>query len=134
MSSTSNRSGFVLLEAVVALAIISLFAIGLLSMVGAQVRASDRANVLLIERALGEDRLMSARMLDNEDLNELPDSLAAGTFPEPFSDFSWAMSITPVEDEHDLFTVDVLISGRGYTLPLKTLAHEPSPVVQTQPQ
>jgi hypothetical protein len=120
----------VLLEAVVALAIISLFAIGLLSMVGAQVRATDRGNVLLIERALAEDRLMAARLLDNEDLTEIPDSLTAGTFAEPFTDFSWTLKIEPVEDEYDLFVANVEITGRGYTFPLSTLVHEPKPVVQ----
>ena len=126
----TNAGGFVLLEAVVALAIISLFAIGLLSMVGAQVRGTDRATVLLLERALAEDRLMAAGMLDNEDLNDLPDSLATGTFTEPFEDFTWTLKVTPVEDEYDLFSTDVLISGRGYTLPMQKLIHQPRPVVQ----
>jgi hypothetical protein len=126
----NNEGGFVLLEAVVALAIISLFAIGLLSMVGAQVRGTDRATVLLLERALAEDRLMAAGMLDNEDLNDLPDSLATGTFADPFEDFTWTLKVTPVEDEYDLFTTDVLISGRGYTLPMQKLVHQPRPVVQ----
>lgn len=126
----SNAGGFVLLEAVVALAIISLFAIGLLSMVGAQVRGTDRATVLLLERALAEDRLMAAGMLDNEDLNDLPDSLATGTFAEPFEDFTWTLTVTPVEEEYDLFNTDVLITGRGYTLPMQKLVHQPRPVVQ----
>ena len=134
MSSTdcrpNNAGGFVLLEAVVALAIISLFAIGLLSMVGAQVRGTDRATVLLLERALAEDRLMAAGMLDHEDLSDLPDSLATGTFAEPFEDFTWTLKVTPVEDEYDLFTTDVLISGRGYTLPMQKLLHQPRPIVQ----
>src|SRR5262249_23125915 len=91
--------GCVLMEAVVALAIISIFAIGLLSMVGAQVRAADRSKVLLLERALAEDRLMAVDMLDNEDMNDVPDSLAAGTFPEPFEDFTWSIKVDPVDDE-----------------------------------
>src|SRR5688572_657063 len=120
-AGASVHEGFVLLEAVVALAIISLFSIGLLSMVGAQVRGTDRATVLLLERALAEDRLMAAEMLDNEDLNDLPDSLAAGRFAEPFDEFSWTLKVEPVADEFDLFTTDVVITGRGYTLPMQTL-------------
>jgi hypothetical protein len=130
----NSAGGFVLLEAVVALAIISLFAIGLLSMVGAQVRGTDRATVLLLERALAEDRLMAAGMLDNEDLNDLPDSLAAGRFSEPFEDFTWTMKIVPMEEEYDLFTTDVLITGRGYTLPMQKLVHQPRPIVEATPQ
>ena len=126
----NNAGGFVLLEAVVALAIISLFAIGLLSMVGAQVRGTDRATVLLLERALAEDRLMAVGMLDNEDLNDLPDSLATGRFAEPFEDFTWTLKVVPVEEEYDLFTTDVVITGRGYTLPMQKLVHQPRPIVE----
>ena len=129
--SSVRRSGFVLMEAVVALAIISIFAIGLLSMVGAQVRAADRSKVLLLERALAEDRLMAVEMLDNEDMNDVPDSLAAGTFAEPFEDFTWSIKVDPVDDEYDLFRADVSIAGRGYTLPMQTLIHSPRQVTTT---
>jgi hypothetical protein len=119
------------MEAVVALAIISIFAIGLLSMVGAQVRAADRSKVLLLERALAEDRLMAVQMLDNEDMNDVPDSLAAGTFSQPFEDFTWSIKVDPVDDEYDLFRADVSVTGRGYTLPLQTLIHAPRQVTTT---
>ena len=122
------RRGFVLMEAVVALAIISLFAIGLLSMVGAQVRGADRSKVLLLERALAEDRLMAVQMLDNEDMNDVPDTLTAGTFAEPFQDFTWSIKVDPVDDEYDLFRADITVTGRGYTLPLQTLIHQPRPL------
>jgi hypothetical protein len=128
---TNQRAGFVLMEAVVALAIISLFAIGLLSMVGAQVRGADRSKVLLVERALAEDRLMAVEMLDYEDMNDVPDSLTAGKFAAPFEDFSWSIKVDPVDDEYDLFRADISVSGRGYTLPLTTLVHEPRPVTTT---
>ncbi len=129
--SFTRRPGFVLMEAVVALAIISLFAIGLLSMVGAQVRAADRSKVLLLERALAEDRLMAVQLLDNEDMNDVPDSLATGTFAEPFQDFTWSIKVDPVDDEYDLFRADVSVNGRGYSLPLATLIHSPRPVTTT---
>ena len=122
------RRGFVLMEAVVALAIIGLFAIGLLSMVGAQVRGADRSKVLLLERALAEDRLMAVQMLDNEDLSDVPDSLTAGTFAEPFEDFTWSIKVDSVGGEYDLFHADISVTGGGYTLPLQTLIHEPRPV------
>ena len=126
-----KRGGFVLMEAVVALAIISLFAIGLLSMVGAQVRGADRSKVLLLERALAEDRLMAVEMLDYEDLNDVPDSLTTGKFDAPFEDFTWSVKVEPVDDEYDLFRADISVSGRGYSLPLTTLVHEPRPVTTT---
>jgi type II secretory pathway pseudopilin PulG len=130
MSSTERPGGFVLMEAVIALAIISLFAVALLSTVGAQVRAADRGNVLLVERALAEDRLMALQLQDYDRLIDLPDSLAKGTFPEPFQDFTWSATATPVKDEYDLFDATVTVSGRGYSLPLQTLVHRARPVLQ----
>jgi hypothetical protein len=118
------------MEAVVALAIISLFAVSLLGMVGAQTRAADRGSVLLVARALAEDRMMAVQLLDYEALNDLPDSLAAGTFPEPFQDFGWSVSAAPVEDEYDLFTTEVIVTGRGYSFPLRSMLHAPRPVPQ----
>ncbi len=126
----AERSGFVLMEAVVALAIISLFSIALLGAVGAQVRVADQGNVLLVARALAEDRLMALRLLDYDGLTELPDSLATGTFPEPFEEFTWSATATATEDEQDLFNASIVVSGRGYSLPLESLLHRPRPVVQ----
>ena len=123
-----GRRGFVLMEAVVALAIIGLFAIGLLGMVGAQVRGADRSKVLLLVRALAEDRLMAVQMLDNEDMNDVPDSLATGTFAEPFQDFTWSIRVDSIGDEYDLFRAEISVTGRGYTLPLQTLIHQPRPL------
>src|SRR5262245_9527296 len=130
MSSTERRDGFVLMEAVIALAIIALFAVALLSTVGAQVRAADRGNVLLVERALAEDRLMALQLQDYDRLLNLPDSLTKGTFPEPFQDFSWSATATPVDEEYDLFEAAVTVSGRGYSFPLQTMVHRARPVIQ----
>jgi prepilin-type N-terminal cleavage/methylation domain-containing protein len=125
-----TRRGFVLLEAVVALAIIGIFAVGLLAATGVQVRASSKAQVLLTARALAEDRLMSVRMLEYDDLGKLPDSLKAGTFADPFTDYSWMTTVSPVKDEYDLFDVQIVISAHGEDYPLRTLVHEPRPAAQ----
>ncbi|MGH7467667.1 MAG: hypothetical protein ACRENP_06725 [Longimicrobiales bacterium] len=113
------------MEAVVALAIIALFSVALLGAVGAQVRASDRGNVLLVERALAEDRLMALQLLDYDALASLPDSLAQGRFAEPFEDFTWSATAVPLEEEYDLFTTTVVVEGRGYSFPLHFLLHRP---------
>lgn len=127
MSST-ERNGFVLLEAVVALVIVSLFAIGLLAATSAQVRTSDKGAVLLQARALAEERLMAIRILDYDALNQLPDSLEQGVFPEPFQDFTWTARVAPVKDEYDLFEVEVIVERGDEAFPLNTLLHEPRPV------
>jgi type II secretory pathway pseudopilin PulG len=121
----------VLLEAVVALAIIGLVVIGLLSATGAQLRTASKARVLLTARALAEDRLSAVELLDYSALMDVPDSLAAGTFAAPFESFSWTIDVEPMEDEYDLFGAEVIVSGNGESFPLRTLIHMPKPVFQT---
>jgi type II secretory pathway pseudopilin PulG len=131
-SADSRRGGFVLLEAVVALAIIALVAISLLAATGAQLGAASKAKVQLVARALAEDRLNAIRLLDYDDLESLPDSLSAGVFPAPFEDFAWTATIEAMADEYDLFGAEVVVAGRGESFPLRTLIHEPRPLMQTE--
>ena len=131
MSSSSepvrNRSGFVLLEAVVALAIIGLVAVALLSTTGSQLSTAAKANVLLTARSLAEDRLAAIRFLGHDDLRDVPDSLLAGRFAAPFDDFTWVANVDEMEDEYDLFGAEVIVTGRGEAFPLRTLVHAPRP-------
>jgi hypothetical protein len=130
MWSTERGNGFVLMEAVVALAIIALFSVALLGAVGAQVRAADRGHVLLLERALAEDRLMALQLLDYDALASLPDSLAQGHFAEPFEDFTWSASAVPLEEEYDLFSMTIVVEGRGYSFPLLSFLHRPRAIAR----
>lgn len=123
--------GFVLLEAVVALAIIGIFAVGLLAATGAQVRTSNKSQTLLTARALAQDRLTSLKILDYEELADVPDSLTAGQFPTPFETYTWTASVTPVKDEYDLFDVLVTVTSGDDAYPLRTLVHVPRPAAAT---
>jgi len=119
------------MEAVVALAIIGLFAVALLSATGAQLRTASKANVLLQARSLAEDRITSLRLLDYDALRDLPDSLGDGRFPPPFDDFTWTAAVEEMDDEYDLFGAQVVVAGRGESFPLRTLLHSPRPVLGT---
>ena len=128
MWSSAERGGFVLMEAVVALAIVALVAIGLLGATAAQVRTADKAALLLTARSLAEDRMTMLRLLDHGALSDLPDSLAAGTFPAPFESYSWTARIEPVPDEYDLFTAEIVVNVAEEAYVLRTMLHEPRPV------
>lgn len=130
-SCTERRDGFVLMEAVVALAIIGMVAIGLLGATAAQIRTADKAALLLQARPLADDRMTMLRTLEYDALRDLPDSLAAGTFPAPFEAFSWAARVEPVKDEYDLFTAEVAVSVADEVYVLRTLLHEPNPLEQS---
>jgi type II secretory pathway pseudopilin PulG len=125
-----RRGGFVLMEAVVALAIIALVAIGLLGATAAQIRTADKAALLLTARSLAADRMTMLRMLDHTALSDLPDSLAAGTFPEPLDAFAWTARVEPMRDEYDLFTAEVVVNVAAEAYVLRTLLHEPAPLPQ----
>ena len=120
-----RRNGFVLLEAVVALAILGMASIVLLQVRAQQIRVAVQARELLTAQALAEDRISAIRMLDYELLAEPPDSLMAGSFPPPFEAFSWNASVALMEDEYDLFGVEVEVLGPAERFPLRTLMHRP---------
>jgi type II secretory pathway pseudopilin PulG len=134
MSSSTERlrvrSGFVLLEAMVALAIIGLVAIALLQTTGSQLRSAAQAKSLLVERALAEDRIAALQLLDYDDLGDPPDSILAGRFPAPFEAYTWTARVDEMKDEYDLFGAEVVIDGNGESFPLRTLIHSPRPGTQ----
>lgn len=113
-----GRAGFTLLEATVAVAIIGLVAVGALAAFAADSRASSKANELLPAAALAEERLARLELADVRELDMLPDSLAHGQFDEPFGDYAWSASASPVRDELALydFSATVTWSGGSYTL------------------
>jgi hypothetical protein len=121
--------GFVLLEAVVALAILGVASIVLLQVRAQQISVAIQARELLTAQALAEDRISTIRMLDYYLLSEPPDSLLEGVFPEPFQDFGWTAQIALIEDEYDLFGVEVEVLGPAERFPLRTLVHRPRPIL-----
>ncbi len=125
----STRTGFVLLEAVVALAIISMVSLALLQARSQQIRVAAQARELLTAQALAEDRLATVRLLDYENLARPADSVLGGAFPAPFEEFSWVTTVEVLEDEYDLFGVDVVVTGPAERFPLSTLVHRPRAVL-----
>lgn len=122
-SPARGTRGFVLLEAVVALAILGVASIVLLQVRAQQIRVATQARELLTAQALAEDRLAALRLLDYELLADPPDSLMEGVFPPPFDGFSWTADVALMEDEYDLFGVEVIVQGPEERFPLRTLMH-----------
>jgi uncharacterized membrane protein YgcG len=117
------RNGFVLLEAVVALAILGVASIVLLQVRSQQIRVATQARELLTAQALAEDRVSALRILDFLMLSDPPDSLLDGVFPPPFESYSWTAAVELMDDEHDLFGVEVVVEGPNERFPLRTLLH-----------
>lgn len=122
-----GRRGFVLLEALVALAIVGIMAIALLASTSTQLRTAGKAADLLTARSLAEERMAVLRSLEFAALSDPPDSILEGTFAEPFGEYSWRAEVAPVDDEYDLFTAAVLVSVQDEEFTLRTLLHQPQP-------
>jgi prepilin-type N-terminal cleavage/methylation domain-containing protein len=127
--SMRARNGFSLLEAVVALAIVGVTAVGALASVGAELRAADDARTTLEAEALAVYRMSTLEMLTSEQLQRIPDSLARGTFEPPFERYRWTASSEPVLGEEGLSEVQLDIHWKDGTFPLHTLLFRPSPFV-----
>jgi type II secretory pathway pseudopilin PulG len=132
MRLRTDCGGFVLMEAVVALTIISLLALGLLGASTMQVRTADKANLLLHARALAEERVATLRALNHQDLSRPPDSLVAGRFPPPFEAYTWRAELAPIDGEYDLFSIGVVVMVADEAFHLHTLVHEPQPMLGAQ--
>jgi type II secretory pathway pseudopilin PulG len=126
---TAPRRGFVLLEAVVALAILGVASIVLLQVRAQQIRVATQARELLTAQALAEDRLAALRLLNHGLLEDPPDSLLKGVFPPPFQGYSWTAEVELIKDEYDLFGVEVVVEGPAERFPLRTLVHRPRSVL-----
>jgi type II secretory pathway pseudopilin PulG len=100
------RRGFVLLEAVVALLIVSTFAISALAALGGRLHGAGAVERTLTARTLAEDRFAAIELLPAVP-QPLPDSLARGVFAAPFTDYRWTASVKPVRDEENLYDVVV---------------------------
>ena len=127
MSSHTTR-GFTILEAVVALAIVGLSGVAALEAVGGETRSIDRSREAYITSALAQDRLAAVTILPPEDLNPLPDSLARGTFPEPFRDYRWTVTFEPVPGQRDLYDIAVVVTGARSDYTVTARLYRPMPL------
>ena len=98
------RRGFVLLEAVIAMLIVSVFSIAALAAFGGRIRGTAAIEHALTARALAEDRFSAIELLSGIP-HPLPDSLARGEFPL-FDGYGWT-----VRDEENLYEIEVRIAS-----------------------
>ena|SRR5687768_5806637 len=117
------RSGFSLLEAVVALAIVGVTAVGALGAVAAESRAATDARTVLEAEALAVQQLALIETLTGEELQRLPDSLARGTFDEPFDRYRFTATTTPILGEEGLTRVTVEVEWDEGAFPIQTMLY-----------
>ena len=109
---TRPRRGLSLLEAVAALAIVGATSAGVLAATGAGLRTATRARHVVEADALATEVYARLSLAGDAALRALPDSLAGGQFPSPFTDYAWRATVRPHGEWAGLMTVDIEVQWR----------------------
>lgn len=125
MNQLRNSSGFTLLEAVVAITIVSLVGVAGLAAVGTELRAAARGQWSLEASALAEERLAALELAEVQELESLPDSLAQGRFPPPFDRYQWEASSERMRDEEEIYELSVTVESNDVSQRLITHVFRP---------
>ena len=88
--ATSGRSGFTLLEIMIALAIISIAMVSLMSLANRTIGVHDRLQQLTVATLLAQQRMAEAEVSSQHGTLDSGDS--RGTFADPYQDYSWRIS------------------------------------------
>ena len=114
-----GRRGISLFEAVAAVAIVGVTSVSALSAVGAEMRTAERARRALVVEALATQRLDFMTLLNDRELQSLPDSVARGKFEVPLDEYSWEATSNAVADQGGVYDVRVKVSwaSGSYALP-----------------
>lgn len=126
-----SRRGISLMEAVVAIAIVGMTAVGALEAVGGDMRTAERARRAEIVEALATSRLDFMTLMTDRELQSLPDSVAKGTFPEPLQEYSWTTTSEPYSDQPGVYTVHVTVHWASGTYTIPTYLYR-RPIVVTR--
>jgi type II secretory pathway pseudopilin PulG len=119
MRSRANR-GITLFESVAALTIVGLVAISALEAVGAEMRTAERARRALEVEALATQRLDALELLNDQELQVVPDSVASGKFDAPLDEYSWTIDAQPVAEQPGVYDVALDIIWENGTYPIRT--------------
>ena len=114
------RKGITLFESVAALTIVGLVAISALEAVGAEMRTAERARRALEVEALATQRLDALELLNDQELQAIPDSVAAGKFDAPLDEYSWTIESTPVPEQPGVYDIVMAIDWENGTYPIRT--------------
>ena len=117
MHAKSARSGFTILEAAVALAIIGMVCVGVLGAWGTGLRTDTTAAAKLPLAAIAEERL-AAVDLEPGALEALPDSVTHGTVQSALGAVAFTASARRVGQIAGLYdvTIRVTLNGDAYVL------------------
>src|SRR6478672_2343080 len=104
-----TRLGISLLEAVAAIAIVGLTAVSALESVGGNMRTAEKAKRAMEAEALATTRLDFMELMNDRELQALPDSVEKGTFPAPLNEYTWKTTSNPVSEQAGVYDIRITI-------------------------
>ena len=122
------RGGVTLFEAVVALAIVGVTAVSALSAVGGEMRTADRSRRALEVEALATSRLDFLALMSDQQLQNLPDSVAKGTFDKPLDSYTWITSATPLATQAGIYDVRIRVNWKDGSYGLQSYIYRRPPL------
>lgn len=128
------RRGITLFESVAALTIVGLVAISAMETVGAEMRTAERARRALEVEALATQRLDALELLNDQELQAIPDSVAVGTFDAPMDEYSWTIESTPVSEQPGVYDVALAINWESGSYPIRTKMYRRPRLLQVRPR
>lgn len=127
-----SRAGLSLLEAVVAVAIVGMTSVGALAAAGGDMRVAARSRRAIVVEALATSRLDFMGLLNDRELQSLPDSVQTGTFPAPLEEYTWKTTSAPVSEQAGVYDVRVTIGWPTGSYVVRTYAYRRPPLVTRQ--
>jgi type II secretory pathway pseudopilin PulG len=125
--AASPRRGISLLEAVVAIAIVGITAVSALEAAGGDMRAAERSRRAIEAEALATSRLDFMDLLNDRELQALPDSVEKGRFDAPLDEYSWKTTSTPLADQAAVYTIHVTVEWPKGSYTLRSYAYRTPP-------
>lgn len=129
MTRRRARRGITLFEAVAAMTIIGMTAIGALAAVGAGFRTAERARRALDAEALATNRLDAMDLLTDRELQALPDSVAEGVFPAPLNEYKWKTTTAPLDEQAGVYSVGITITWNGGAYDITSYVYRRPPLL-----
>ncbi len=127
-----RRRGISLFEAVVAVAIVGMTAVGALEAVGSDMRTAERARRAMELEALAGSRLEFMNLLSDVELQSLADSVAKGNFLPPLDEYSWTATSTALSAQAGVYDIRVTVEWPAGSYTVRTYQYRTPPLVTRQ--
>lgn len=126
-ASSSGQRGFSLLEALIALTIVSTSIVAGLAAFSGELRVAGQARTAVELETLAQEALAGLILIPGPLLRPLPDSLRERRFEPPFEQYRWRRTARPVRGNQDLLDASVKVTGPDGQFSLATRLYRPLP-------